>query len=114
MKVEDIIGLNILDVLCEKFSNASTGFSTVMFKLTDCYLEFMVEESTDEIIAQIKSEIDEMKFYTPSWANTIKTKKLSQFWGIENDKGYSDLICLGFHCCPIKIAKSSLTYLIIS
>lgn len=80
MKVEDIIGLNILDVLCEKFSNASTGFSTVMFKLTDCYLEFMVEESTDEIIAQIKSEIDEMKFYTPSWANTIKTKKLSQFW----------------------------------
>ena len=95
MKIENLIGLDIIDILCEKFDYNTTGYTTIVFKFTNCYLEFTVDDDTDEINNCIKDKIDEIGLFTPEWAMKVINKKLVQLWYLKNDKKYDDLICIG-------------------
>lgn len=95
IKIEDLIGLTITQIYGKKFDGNTTGFIEIVIQLSEYYLHITVNDDTDELIVHILSQLETNPYFVPDWANNFTRKPLMQFWGIENEKGYSDMICLG-------------------
>ena len=96
IKLENLIGLTITQIYGKKFDGNTTGFIEIVIQLSEYYLHMTVNDDTDELIVQILlSQLETNSYFIPDWANNFISKPLMQCWGIENEKGYSDMICLG-------------------
>ena len=96
IKIENLIGLSITQFYCKKFDSNSTGYIEIVVQISNYYLQITVNDDTDELIVQILlSQLETNSYFIPDWANNFISKPLMQCWGIENEKGYSDMICLG-------------------
>ena len=54
-----------------------------------------MSNNTDELIVHNLSQLETTPYFIPDYANNFTNKPLMQFLDVENEKGYSDLICLG-------------------
>lgn len=108
IKVENLIGLSITQFFCKKFDSNSTGYTEIVVQISNYYLQITVNDDADELIVHIPSLIETNQYFIPDWSNNFTNKSLMQLWGIENEKGYSDLVCLGIDEVIPSIVFSSL------
>lgn len=97
MDLNDLIGLSILNIYCKKENPETNGYDEIVLHLSNCYLKFIVDDETDEIIYKIFTTIDVTGLKKAPWADQLVGNIIGQTWGLENDKGYSDLICIGLN-----------------
>lgn len=95
--IENLIGLRIQNVYCKKNSPETSGYVRIVIQLSEDYLQLTVDDETDEIVFRVLSKMNVSILSKPLWADRIEGKSVMQIWGMENEKGYSDLLCLGLN-----------------